>query len=298
MARLPHRTSRWALLAVPVATMLAQYGCDGQATAPPSPSDIQISVTPAQLSLRLGASAELKAVITDRTGRELTNRSLEWSSSAPEIAEVSPTGVVTARDVGTASISARSDQGIGFARVVVPLNFRLPLPQAVVLTEQGTPTDKCPEHEGGLRHSGSRDCSHSGVSRYSLDLADPRQWAGSPVDLPPEVRIAADGIIASVCLQPAPITCGPDGPYVVVDHPGGFTSFYGHLEPESVTLRRKTAVSQGDPLGRMAAGGGHPVPWVHFEIRYNNQGANAASVLEEIDLSGRRFADYKAGQAY
>jgi murein DD-endopeptidase MepM/ murein hydrolase activator NlpD len=92
--------------------------------------------------------------------------------------------------------------------------------------------------------------------------------------------------------------CGPDGPYIVVEHPGDFLTIYGHLDAESVTLRRKTAVVRGQPLGRMGSSRGDAGPWLHFELRYNNQGANAASVLDAIDLGGRTFQDYKAGAVY
>lgn len=295
----PRLSSHRVVGAVPFALVLAVYGCEREPTTPQPLSGVSITVTPAELSLTVGASAALEATVSDLAGRTLLNRVVTWSSSAPDVVAVSPTGVVTALDVGSASIGAYSDQGVGFARVVVATNFGLPLRRAIVLTEIGTPAGGCSNNEGGLRENGGRDCSHSGFSRYSLDLADPAQWASAPSQGPtPEVLIAADGIIASVCLQPSPITCGPDGPYVVVEHRGGFLSIYGHLEAESVTLRRKTAVARGQPLGRMGMSRGDAAPWVHFELRYNNQGANAASVLERVNLGGRRLADYKAGEIY
>jgi murein DD-endopeptidase MepM/ murein hydrolase activator NlpD len=282
-----------------VVLVLTAYACEHQPTRPQTLPGVTITVTPDQLSLNIGASASLNATVTDLAGRVLSDRVVQWSSSAPDIVAVSETGVVTALDVGSASIGAYSDQGVGFARVVVPLSFQLPLRGPLVLTEIGTPTSACPGNEGGLRVNGARKCSHSGISRYSLDLTDPELWAGGPSgDAPPEVRAAADGIIASVCVQPAPITCGPDGPYMVIEHPGGYLTIYSHLLPESVTLRRKTAVTRGQPLGTIQAGRADPGPWLHFEVRHNNQGASAASVLDAVDLGGRKFGDYKAGEVY
>ena len=298
MARLWLTYSPLARAVIPVATLLTAFGCS-ESTSLGIPQGLSISITPARLRLSVGTRAELVASVTDMRGQVLSDREVHWSSSAPEIVAVSPTGVVTALDVGTASISASADNSVAFAHVVVPLSFLLPLRRALVVAEMGTPSADCPGDEGGVRVRGGRECSHSGVSRYSLDLADPDQWSGvSADDSETDVLVAADGVIASVCLQPAPITCGPDGPYVVIDHRGGFLSVYGHLDPASVTLRRKTRVTRGQPLGRMGQGRSDVAPWLHFELRYNNQGSSAASVLESVILGFSRFADYKAGVVY
>jgi murein DD-endopeptidase MepM/ murein hydrolase activator NlpD len=112
-----------------------------------------------------------------------------------------------------------------------------------------------------------------------------------------EVLASADGIITDVCLQPLPeITCGPNGPFVQVEHRAGFLTIYGHLDPASVTLRRKTPVAQGQPLGMAGAWGTDSAPWIHFELRHDNQGAGSGLVLETLDLEGRKFSEYRAGQ--
>jgi hypothetical protein len=264
------------------------------------PADVQalpgvtITVTPSHLTLAVGASASLAAAVTDLAGRPLTGREIAWSSSAPKIVAVSSTGIVTALDVGTASIGAYSEQGVGLARVVVRLDFQVPMRRWLLLTEMGTPTAACPENEGGLQRGGGHDCTHHGISRYSLDFAaDPQQEAP---DLPPstEVYAAADGTITDVCLQPpTQITCGPNGPFVQVEHRGGFLSIYAHLDPASVTLRRKTGVSRGQRLGAAGSLGAGSLPWLHFEVRHRNQGAAAAMVLNDVELGGRKFSDYK-----
>jgi hypothetical protein len=268
--------------------------CADELTHPATLPGVNISVTPPQLTLHVGDRASLVATVEDLQGRPLAGRQVRWASSAPGIVSVSSTGEVTALDVGSALVGAYSDQGVGFARVVVQIDFRLPLVRWLVLTEIGTPAPSCPENEGGLRIHGGRDCSHSGASRYSLDLGDPTKWADLPGSPMSQVVAAAEGIIAAVCLQPPTITCGPDGPYVVIEHRGGFTTIYAHLDPESVVLRRKTRVSQGQPLGMMGAWAADPAPWLHFELRYDNGGATSASVLGTINVGGRRMMDYKA----
>jgi len=158
----------------------------------------------------------------------------------------------------------------------------------------GTPTGSCPAGEGGLRQDGGRDCSHAGVSRYSLDFAAFTQEEGALTSVQPvEVLAAADGTVIDVCLRPpTEITCGPNGPFVTVEHLGGFVAIYAHLDPASVTIRRKTPVTRGQRLGTMGAWGAGEDAWVHFELRFEGQGAQAASVLERlvVDDTGFRLA--------
>jgi hypothetical protein len=261
---------------------------------------VEITLTPAELVLTIGGSAPLQVTVQDHTGRLLSDRVVEWSSSAPDIAAVTETGLVLALASGIATIGAYSDQSVGFARVAVQPGFVVPLPgehRALVVTEIGTPSGECPGNEGGLRMDGSRDCSHAGISRFSLDLADAAQWneglAGSPA---PDVIASAEGTIKDVCLQPpTEVTCGSNGPFVLIEHPGGFSSIYAHLDPGSVILRRKTPVRGGQRLGVMGSWGADRSPWLHFELRVENQGAEAAWVLDALQLSGQRLSNYHLG---
>ncbi|HEY3011464.1 MAG TPA: peptidoglycan DD-metalloendopeptidase family protein [Gemmatimonadales bacterium] len=286
-----------ARLVLVVAAGLACAACNRESTAPRTLPGVTITVTPAGLTLAIGASASLVATVQDLEGHPLMGREVKWSSSAPEIVAVAPTGVVTALDVGSASIGAYSEQGVGFARVVVQVNFRVPLRRWLVMTEMGTPTLACPGGEGGLRSDGSRDCTHAAIGRYSLDFTEPEHLDGSPADpATPNVFAAADGIIADTCLQPpTEVTCGSNGPFVQVRHRGGFLTVYAHLDPTSVTLRRKSTVTQGQPLGTMGAGQADLAPWLHFEMHFEKQGAGAASVLDAVEIDGRKFKDYKVG---
>jgi hypothetical protein len=260
-----------------------------------------ITVTPAELTLTLGSKATLEATIQDSEGRPLTGRGITWSSSAPHIVAVSPRGVVTALDLGAAMIAAHSLNDTGFARVVVQMELGLPVERGgrwLVLTEMGGPTTECPGNEGGVRLDGGRDCTHAGVSRYSLDFADAEQWEGSlSRSSGPEVFAAAPGTITFVCLHPAPlVACEPNGPLVQVEHPGGFVTIYAHLDPSSITLQRKTSVARGQSLGNMAAFDGDRAPWLHFELRHQDQGARAAAVIEPLLVDGRRFREYQVGE--
>ncbi len=283
---------------------LAFPACDRQSTEPEPLPAVTITVAPDRLTLSVGERGLLVATVRNSAGQMLAGRTVDWASSAPEIAVVSSAGLVTALAPGQTTIRAYSDQRVGFARVVVQEDFTLPLPGGrhwLLLTEVGTPTGSCAAGEGGLRQDGGRDCSHAGVSRYSLDFAAVTQEEGALTGVRPvDVLAAADGTVIDVCLRPpTEITCGPNGPFVTVEHRDGFVGIYAHLDPSSVTIRRKTPVTRGQPLGTMGAwgggGGADENAWVHFELRFEGQGPNAASVLERLVVDGRRLTEYQVG---
>ena len=255
-----------------------------------TPPALTIDVAPSAVTLLVGASATLDATVTDAQGRPVADSDIEWSSSAPEVASVSPAGAVRAVSPGLASIIASNEQSAGFAHVVVQLDFRLPVSAGSVLrSEIGSATALCPGGEGGPREDGGLECSHAGISRFSLDFRAPE---GSSQGT--QVVAAADGTVRDVCLRPpSEITCGPDGPFVYIDHGNGFASQYSHLDPASITIRRKSAVLQGETVGRMGTWGSEPYAWTHFELRYRNQEPAQQAVLGQLLIGGKKLSDYR-----
>jgi murein DD-endopeptidase MepM/ murein hydrolase activator NlpD len=108
-----------------------------------------------------------------------------------------------------------------------------------------------------------------------------------------EVRAAAEGRVIDICLLPQAVTCGPNGPFVAMEHRGGFRTIYAHLDPGSIAVRRKMSVARGQPLGNMGDAASESGPWVHFELRFENRGAGAASTLEALLVDGRKVTDYR-----
>ena len=273
---------------------LAALACESEPTDLRTLPVVSITVTPNALILPVGASAAFTAAVRDPEGRPLEDREVRWSSSAPAIAKVSATGVVTALAPGVASIGAYSDRSVGFARVVVQMDFRLPVPTtgSVLFAEIGTPTALCPAGEGGLRADGGRDCRHAGISRYSLDFRPAPEHPTATA-----VAAAADGMVNDICVQPpSEATCGPNGPFVYIEHGSGFATVYAHLDPASVSVRRKTRVAQGEVLGRMGAWGVESHPWLHFELRLGNQDPGKNRTLDSLLLGGRKLTEYRVGQ--
>jgi murein DD-endopeptidase MepM/ murein hydrolase activator NlpD len=272
---------------------LAALACESEPAGLRTLPVLSITVTPNVLTLPVGASAALTAAVRDLEGRPLEEHQVRWFSSAPAIVDVSAAGVVTALAPGVASIGAYSDQNVGFARVVVQVTFRLPVVAAgsVLFAEIGTLTALCPAGEGGLRADGGRDCSHAGVSRYSLDFRPAPDDPGATT-----VVAAADGTVGDICIQPpSEATCGPNGPFVYIEHGAGFATFYAHLDPATVSIRRKTAVTQGDVLGTMGEWGAEGHPWMHFELRLDHQDPGDRT-LDNLLVEGRKLTEYRVGQ--
>jgi murein DD-endopeptidase MepM/ murein hydrolase activator NlpD len=56
------------------------------------------------------------------------------------------------------------------------------------------------------------------------------------------------------------------GNLVLIKHPDGWVTAYGHLNRVDVKMQQK--VTQGQQIGLAGATGGMPEPQLHFEIRY------------------------------
>lgn len=86
-------------------------GGGGGSTAPAKPPVASVAVTVPVSVLAIGDSTTAAAVLVDANGHPLTGRSIEWASSAPDVAAVSASGVVWGIAPGHATIVA-SCEGI------------------------------------------------------------------------------------------------------------------------------------------------------------------------------------------
>ena len=92
----------FALLAL---STFAFAACDDKTVIEPTPDPVEVSVTPSTLSLTVGQTGPLVAIVSNAT-----NQAVTWTTSTPSVATVSATGVVTAVAPGTAVITAASVQ--------------------------------------------------------------------------------------------------------------------------------------------------------------------------------------------
>ena len=96
----------------------------------PAPAPVaSVVLTAPTTALLVGASTQVVATLRDSTGKILSGRTITWSSSAPAVAAVGATGLVTAMAAGTATIRATSESVVG------SLNFSVtaPAPQPVAV---------------------------------------------------------------------------------------------------------------------------------------------------------------------
>ena len=85
----------------------------------PSAAVASVEVTPPTLSLEVGATGALAAVVRDAAGNTLIGRAVAWSSSDPAVAAVAVDGSIVAWGEGTAIVTAASEGVSGSASVVV-----------------------------------------------------------------------------------------------------------------------------------------------------------------------------------
>jgi uncharacterized protein YjdB len=89
-------------------------------TVSPVPANAVV-VSPGEVTLFVGETVTLKAAVTDANGDPLPGRPITWSSNATSVAEVSTSGVVTAKAPGTATITASSEGKSGKSTITVKL---------------------------------------------------------------------------------------------------------------------------------------------------------------------------------
>ena len=88
------------------------------------------------------------------------------------------------------------------------------------------------------------------------------------VDFPQPVGTAvfatADGYVAKVGLQPNGL-----GLSVLIEHPGGFTTHYGHLSRYVVKMGQQ--IRRGQQIGRVGQTGTATGPHLHYIVRYKGR---------------------------
>jgi murein DD-endopeptidase MepM/ murein hydrolase activator NlpD len=74
------------------------------------------------------------------------------------------------------------------------------------------------------------------------------------------------------------------GNYVVIAHPGGYSSLYGHLSSALVT--QGETVAQGQQIGVEGSTGMSTGPHLHFEVRLNGEPVDPSPLLPSRGNSG------------
>lgn len=99
---------------------------------------------------------------------------------------------------------------------------------------------------------------------------------GIDIDAPKGTRVASalDGVVADVRTSPE------YGLVVEVEHAGGLSSVYGHLDSAAVT--KDQSVKKGDGLGTVGDSGNATAPHLHFELRKDGLEVDPLTILPPL----------------
>jgi uncharacterized protein YjdB len=154
-----------------------------------------VAVSLASTSLSVHGTVQATAALRDVAGLPLPDRAIAWSSSAPQIASVSTTGMVQGLAPGTATITATSESRTGSATVTVA-----PAPVAGVTVSLG-----------------SSAINVSGTTQATALLRDvagqvlsgrPIEWSSSAAQI---ASVSGAGVIQGLAPGTATITAASEG---------------------------------------------------------------------------------------
>ena len=155
-----------------------------------------IRISPPAGNVAVGGTLTLQGEALDGTGAVLPNRLLEWTSSAPEIATVNATGVVTGVSVGQATIAATGEGKTGTALITV-----FPTPIATIDIEP----------DGGTLPAGAT----------RLFVATPRDASGQPLTGRTLEWRSSNDAVATVSSSGLLTAISPGTVTITVSAPGG-----------------------------------------------------------------------------
>lgn len=98
-----------------------------------------------------------------------------------------------------------------------------------------------------------------------IDYAAP---AGSPVSA------IGDGIITFAGYR------GQYGKLIIIKHPNGYQTFYGHLSRFAKGLGKGDRINQGDVIGKVGSTGLATGPHLHYEVRINGKPVNPLGIAQ------------------
>lgn len=179
---------------VPVAASVEGKSATAQIQVIPVPV-VAVRLSPSSRDLTVGESAQLTAEPLDARGAVLSGRPVAWSSSRPNVASVSGTGVVTAHSPGSAVITAIVEGKSGVAAVTVS-----PAPVASVAVSPSSATlvvGQTVELEAQPRDASGQPLSGRTVT-----------WSSNRSDV---ATVTSTGTVAAVSPGTATITASSEG---------------------------------------------------------------------------------------
>ena len=171
-------------------------GKTGTATVTVTPIPVaKVVVTPATPNVTVGQTVQLDVSVQGANNQELTGRTVTWSSGAPSVASVSPTGVVSGLAPGTAIVFANVEGVVGSATVTVR---QVPVGSVVV-----SPQTASVPVGGGVQLSASvRDASGTELQGRLVG------WTSSDESI---AVVSSSGRVSGIKIGTATITASSEG---------------------------------------------------------------------------------------
>lgn len=168
--------------------------------------------------------------------------------------------------LSNADSAGAGGEGPGGERLYVApaILARAPAPDSESLAEGPTIPSRWPLTAPSYRTRGLALGDPSVESHGGLDLAVP---VGS------DVRASGGGMVRETASDSA------YGLYIVVAHPGGYETMYGHLS--RVLVVRGDAVRSGQVIALSGNTGRSTAPHLHFEIRQNGRSLDPLTLVRE-----------------
>jgi uncharacterized protein YjdB len=184
-------------LKVGTATITASSeGKSGTATVTVAAAPVaSVTVTPPTASVTVGQTATLSAQTLDAGGAVLTGRAVAWTSSAPNVATVSPAGVVTGVAAGTATITATSEGKSGTAAITVTA-----VPVASVTV--APPTLSIQQGQTGNLTATVKDAGNNVLTDRAV------AWSSNATNV---ATVAPNGTVTAVAVGTAIVTATSEG---------------------------------------------------------------------------------------
>ncbi len=179
---------------VPVAASVEGKAAVAQIEVLPVPV-VAVRVSPSSRDLTVGETAQLTAEPLDAQGAVLPGRSVAWSSSRPNVATVSGSGVITALSPGNAIITATVEGKSGVGAITVS-----PAPVASVAVSPTSATlvvGQTVQLEAQPRDASGRPLEGRMVT-----------WSTNRLDV---ATVTSTGIVAAVSAGTATITASSEG---------------------------------------------------------------------------------------
>lgn len=214
-------------------------------TAPPRMAAPAAPEKPKLDKSAVAQALNLKPMVYDKHRQQLKEK--------PEDRKQASTSPLPAQGKIDATPSLRSEKIIEESKEkssAAAEKMEAPAPGRFIWPVQGTVLSGFGPKESGMRNDG-------------VNIGAPR---GTPV-------AAADGGTVAYAGSDIP----GYGNVVLVRHPDGWMTTYGHLERTFV--QRDAVVAKGDMLGTVGSSGGLSSPQLHFEIRRGNEAVNPEKYL-------------------